>query len=284
MIIKEALNDAIKRLKENNIEDATIKARELLAYVLKKEKQYLVINNDKTIEKRAYMLYNNIITKLILGIPLQYITNKQEFMGLSFYVDNNVLIPQPDTEILVEEVIKIAKDNYENNKELQILDLCTGSGAIAISLAKYINFKKEIYASDISNKALEIANKNAINNNVKVKFIQSDVFEKINNKFDIIVSNPPYIETKTIKTLSKEVQNEPVIALDGGTDGLDFYKKIALEGYRYLKDKGFLCLEIGYNQKDVVIEILNNIGKYSNINVLKDLSGNNRCIIANKRG
>ena len=283
MIIKEALKEAIERLKENNIEDAMLKARVLLAYVLKQDKQYLVINNCKTIEKSAYILYNNIITKLINGVPLQYITNSQEFMGINFYVDENVLIPQPDTEIVVEEVINIA-NNLQNNTKIEVLDLCTGSGAIAVALAKHITKTKIIYASDISAKALEIAKKNAINNNIVIKFIQSDMFQKINNKFDIIVSNPPYIETKTIKVLPKEVKKEPILALDGGQDGLNFYRKIALNAHKYLRSNGFLCLEIGYNQKDEVIKILKDTNNYTNIKVIKDLSGNNRCIKANRRG
>ena len=283
MNIKYALIEVVKRLKENGIEDAELKAKILLAYLLRQDKQYLIINSDKTIEKSTYMLYNNITTKLISGLPLQYITNNQEFMGINFYVDENVLIPQPDTEVLVEEVINIA-NSLESENELEVLDLCTGSGAIAIALSKYINKTKKVYASDISEKALEIAKKNAINNNAKVEFIHSDMFEKIKGKFDIIVSNPPYIETNTIKELSKEVRKEPILALNGGKDGLDFYRIIAFKADKYLKNNGFVCLEIGYNQKEKVTEILKSTNNYTNIRVIKDLSGNDRCIIANKKG
>lgn len=164
-------------------------------------------------------------------------------MGLNFYVDENVLIPQPDTEILVEETIKIIKKIMKKNDKIKILDLCTGSGAIAISIANYFKNKTEsifeVYGSDISKKALEIAKKNAKKNNVEITFLQSDMFENISktfiNQFDIIISNPPYIETKTIKELSKEVQNEPFIALNGGIDGLEFYRIIAKESKTILK-------------------------------------------------
>ena len=173
-------------------------------------------------------------------------------MKLKFYVDENVLIPQPDTETIVEKIIK----DYEG-KKVKILDLCTGSGAIGISLAKYIE-ESEVTALDISMKALQIAKLNAEKNLVhkKMKFILSDMFEKIENeKFDIIVSNPPYIESDTIKTLEKQVQNEPSIALDGGKDGLKFYKIIADYAWKYLNVNGKIYLEIGYNQKEKVIKL-----------------------------
>ena len=158
------------------------------------------------------------------GVPIEHITHQKEFMKLNFFVDNNVLIPRQDTEILVEEVIKIAKKIKAKN----ILDLCTGSGAIGISLAKYLPETK-IVATDISNDALNIAKKNAVINNVQNQmiFINSDLFRNLETqKFDIIVSNPPYIKTNVIEKLDIQVKNEPNIALDGGEDGLDFYRKI----------------------------------------------------------
>ena len=163
----------------------------------------------------------------------------------------------------------------------KILDLCTGSGAIAISLAKYIE-NSEITAVDISKKALNIAKKNAINNNVQnqMTFVESDLFEKIKKeKYDIIVSNPPYIRKNIIKNLDKEVQREPRIALDGGYDGLDFYRKIINKSDEYLKFKGYLCLEIGYDQKIDVIELIENEEKYINTYCKKDLYGNDRVIV-----
>lgn len=219
------------------------------------------------------------IDKIINGKPIQYITNEQEFMKLKVYVDENVLIPQPDTEILVEKII----DEFKY-KEVKILDLCTGSGAIAISLAKYIE-KSNIFATDISNKAIQIAKLNAEKNLVhkKIDFILSDMFKNIEkNTFDIIVSNPPYIKTKDIANLEKSVQNEPNIALDGGEDGLKFYKIIAENAYKFLNDNGKLYLEIGFDQKKDVIYLLEKNNKYKEITCIKDLAGNDRLVIASK--
>jgi len=196
-------------------------------------------------------------------------------MGIEFNVNKDVLIPQPDTEILVEETIKIAK---EYNKP-KVLDLCTGSGAIAVSIKKYVP-EAEVFASDISIKALQLAKINNIDNNIN--FIESNLFENINNEFDIIVSNPPYIRTEEIKSLSKEVQNEPLIALDGGQDGLDFYRDIIKQAHNYLKSNGKLCLEIGDEQKDAITQILKSNFNYTNIKYYKDLQGNDRVIIAEK--
>ena len=279
MNIEEILKKEINNLKENNIEDSTLKAKILLANILNVKKEYLLIHSEEEVKQEDKIKYENCIKELIKGKPLQYITNKQEFMGLNFYVDENVLIPQPDTEILVEKAIEIAETTQKN----KILDMCTGSGCIAISLAKKIN-NAQITAVDISNSALNVANKNAINNNVenKIKFINSDMFNNIEEKFDIIVSNPPYIETETINKLEIEVQNEPHVALDGGIDGLKFYKIIANNAFEYLNENGYLLLEIGYNQQESVTQLLQDTGKYKNIETIKDLGGNYRVVIARK--
>lgn len=275
MKIKEALYACINNLKENNIDEAHSKARRLLAFTLNVPKEYLIINNEKELSKQDFEYYKNYITRLINGEPIQYIIGKQEFMGIEFNVNKDVLIPQPDTEILVEETIKIAK---EYNKP-KVLDLCTGSGAIAVSIKKYIP-EAEVFASDISIKALQLAKINNIDNNIN--FIESNLFENINNEFDIIVSNPPYIRTEEIKSLSKEVQNEPLIALDGGQDGLDFYRDIIKQAHNYLKSNGKLCLEIGDEQKDAITQILKSNFNYTNIKYYKDLQGNDRVIIVEK--
>lgn len=278
MTIKEILNKGSFILKENNIENPKLKARLLLQFVLNKKREYLIIYDNKNLSKQQEEKYFIEIDKLLEGIPLQHITHHQEFMKMSFYVNEDVLIPRPDTEVLVEEVIKIGK----KFKAPVILDLCTGSGAIAVSLAKYIPNAK-VYASDISSEALKIARKNAINNGVSkgIKFIKSDLFENIKDiKFDIIVSNPPYIKKEDIKNLNDEVRREPIIALDGGNDGLKFYKKITKNAYKYLKNNGYLCYEIGYDQKIDVIEILENEKKYRNIYGLKDLYDNDRIVIS----
>lgn len=278
MTIKEALNQAVIMLKNENIDVPKNKARAILEVTLKKPREYIMIYDNKEISTEERTLYIKNIKRLISGEPLQYITGKQEFMKLNFLVTKDVLIPRQDTEILVEEVIKIAK-KINNPK---ILDLCTGSGAIAISIAKYVENTK-IIATDISKPALEIAQKNAELNGVKnnIEFMESNLFAKLKDqKFDIIVSNPPYIETNAIKTLPKDVQNEPKLALDGGKDGLDFYRKISEKALEHLNRQGFLCLEIGYNQKQTVKQILESKKRYINIYTKKDLCENDRVIVA----
>ncbi len=277
MTIKELINKASIELKTKKVESPKLKARLLMQFILNKPRQYIVVNDDKELTKIQEEKYLYNIQKLIKGIPLQHITHSQEFMKMNFYVDENVLVPRPDTEILVEEVIKIAKKIQAK----KILDLCTGSGAIAVSLAKYIENSK-ITAIDISNKAIEVAKLNAKKNEVEnqIEFLKSDLFEKLpKEKFDIIVSNPPYIKKEIIKTLSKEVQNEPEIALDGGIDGLNFYRKIVHQSYEFLKYKGYLCLEIGYDQKIEVIDLIEQEDRYIDTYCKKDLYGNDRVII-----
>ena len=277
MQIKEAMRKGMIKLKTNDVKEPSLKARLLMQYILNRPREYILVHDDKQLTLRQNVDYFKLIKKLIEGVPLQHITHQQEFMKLMFYVDENVLIPRPDTEVLVEEVIKLAKSM--NAKK--ILDLCTGSGAIAVSLAKYIE-GSQITATDISRKALSIAKLNATNNNVedRITFISSDLFQNISEeKYDIIVSNPPYIKRKVIKTLDEEVKREPIIALDGGNDGLDFYKKIVKNAYQYLKYKGYLCLEIGYDQKDEVIDLINKEEKYIDTYSKKDLFDNDRIVI-----
>ena len=280
MNLKEILKYGKEELIKNNIEDASIIAKELAEHIFKITRAQMIANNDMEFSKDQTDNYINSIKKISTGIPIQYITNNQEFMNLNFYVDENVLIPQPDTETLVEEVI-----NEYKEKKCEILDLCTGSGAIAISLAKYIN-ESNIVASDISMKALQIAKLNAEKNLVrkKIEFIESDMFDKIYKEdFDIIVSNPPYIKTKVIGELDKQVKNEPYIALDGGADGLKFYKIIIENAYKYIKNEGKVFLEIGYDQKNELINLFKENNHYENIYSKKDLGGNDRIIVATVR-
>ena len=270
MNISELLVNGKHLLKD--IEDGNIKARILLEYILKLSREKIVSNPNTEVSDNNVESYLNKINDIKNGMPIQYITNKQEFMKLNFYVDKNVLIPQPDTEILVEKAIEIC-NNHGN--DIKIVDLCTGSGAIGISIAKNIKNAK-VYATDIKNTVIDIAKQNAKQNNVdNIEFIVSDMFENIQEKdFDIIVSNPPYIETDVIKTLPTEVRNEPIIALDGGKDGLKFYKIILSEYKKYLKKDGYLLLEIGYNQAKSVGELIN-----LNYSIIEDLAGNDRVII-----
>lgn len=278
MTIRELLNQGIIMLKNEQIDSPKTKARLILESTLNKSREYLIIYDKNEVTSAQRDNYIKKIKRVILGEPIQYITGLQEFMKLNFFVTKDVLIPRQDTEVLVEEVIKIAK----KIKAKKILDLCTGSGAIAVSLAKYMQ-ESDITATDISKNALNIAKLNAKSNNVenKITFIESDLFDKIRKeKYDIIVSNPPYIKKEIINKLQKEVQNEPKIALDGGYDGLDFYRKIINTSYEYLKYNGYLCLEIGYDQKEEVLQLIENEKKYVDSYCLKDLCQNDRVIVA----
>lgn len=279
MTIREALNKGMIILKNNNIETPKLKARLLLQFILKKDRQYLIVYDNKEIDKKEQWEYFVNIEKIANGVPLQHITHVQEFMKMNFFVNQDVLIPRPDTEILVEEIIMIAKQMHKP----KILDLCTGSGAIGISIAKNVE-NSDVFAIDISDKALDVAKRNAKELRAKIKFIKSDLFQKIENtKFDIIVSNPPYIKKQDIMYLSKEVQKEPEIALDGGNDGLEFYKKIIKQSPEYLRNGGILGLEIGYDQKNDVIELIKKENKYKETYSKKDLYQNDRIIITKTR-
>ena len=315
--------DAFNLAKQNNID--VERTRILMKYILKDEfNKYSV---DTELKKEQENFLKNSIEELKNGKPIQYITHEQYFYGNKFYVDENVLIPQPDTEIIVEETLK--QINNLKKQNVKILDLCTGSGAIAISILNYFDknigdnssklnvsdfnkyvdnftlesnvklFNKnkyktysklkeikennllpnkkniEMYASDISKNALKVAYKNEENILKKhmIKFVQSDMFDNIKEKFDIIVSNPPYIKSDVIKTLQKDVQNEPHIALDGGKDGLKFYKIISDNYKKYLEKDGIILLEIGFDQRNDVQTL------FKGSTCIKDFAGNDRVII-----
>lgn len=278
-------------LRKNYIDDSDIKSKRLLEFVLHQSREICIINSTLEVSSSQEKEYKEKLEEIIQGKPLQYITNNQPFMGLELYVDESVLIPQPDTEVLVLETLKlinIQKQNY-------ILDLCTGSGAIAISIAKCVQKEKKdnikMMASDISEKALKVAEQNVKNNLVEdvVELVQSDMFSNIDEKFDIIVSNPPYIETNVIETLSKEVRQEPVIALDGGKDGLTFYRIILEQAEHYLKENGYLLFEIGYDQGDKIKDLYNSLKEENKCNLeivtkepIKDLADNDRVMIFKK--
>lgn len=269
------LKEAYEYAKQNKIE--TNQTRILLKYILKDKFNLYLAETLLSIEEETY--FKNYINQLKGGKPIQYITHEQYFYGEKFYVDANVLIPQPDTEIIVNEAIKQIQNIKKKN--VKILDLCTGSGAIAISILKCENEQRkkqhnvQMYASDISKEAINIAYKNEENilKEHTIKFIQSDMFENIDKKFDIIVSNPPYIRKDVIKTLPIDVQKEPHIALDGGNDGLKYYRIIEKNYKEYLNDKGIILLEIGYDQKEEVQEL------FKNSICIKDFAGNDRVIM-----
>lgn len=280
MNLKELLIYGKNYLKEKNIQDYDLISKILAQYITAIDKNTFIIHFEQNIEESKFQNYKEMLEKIADGTPIQYIINTQEFMKLNFYVDENVLIPQPDTEIIVQEII----ENYKKF-DCKILDLCTGSGAIGISLAKYIESAK-VTASDISLKAMQIAKLNAEKNLVhkKMTFVESNMFENIfENEFDVIVSNPPYIETSLIEHLDKQVKSEPILALDGGEDGLYFYKIIAEKAHDYLKHCGKIFLEIGYNQREAVINILAKTKKYKDIYSKKDFGGNDRLIVATVR-
>ena len=289
MTINKILEKSIILLKNNNIEEPILKSKIILANYLNKNKEYLFINGEERVSSEIEKIFFEKINELCDNVPLQYITNHQEFMNLDFYVDSNVLIPRNDTEVLVERVIKKvgelqklrAIENTQKTCNIKILDMCTGSGAIAISLAKLCR-NVEITAVDKSAGALSVAIKNYehIRPDNKIKFIESNMFEnleKYNKKYNIIVSNPPYIETEVIKTLDKDVQNEPQMALDGGVDGLDFYRIIFKNLEKFLEEGGDVFLEIGYNQARKVTEIFKS--RFEKVECIKDYSGNDRVIV-----
>jgi len=282
MIIKECLKNGIEALEIIGIEDSVLKAKLLLSNIIGKPKEYLFIHEDEELEAGVEKEFLRQIDELTKNTPLQYLTKTQEFMGLDFYVNENVLIPRSDTEVLVEEVLK----NVDKSKKVRILDMCTGSGIIGISLAKFCD-NVEVWCVDKSDRALEVAYENAKFHGVvdKLNLICSDMFCDLadicdyeKEKFDIIVSNPPYIESEVIKTLNKDVQKEPLMALDGGADGLDFYRIIAENAWDFLNENGQVFLEIGYNQGESVMALFKE--KFNNVSCVKDLAGLDRVVIA----
>jgi len=215
--------------------------------------------------------------------PLQYILGKEKFFGLDFIVNEDVFIPRPETEILVQTVLDTIHDPRSTIHEFRILDLCTGCGCIAIALTKNAQ-KCKIFASDISEEAIKIARNNAAINGVSgdITFIESDLFKDIKGLFDIVVTNPPYVAQPEFETLQKEVLKEPRLALDGGRDGLDFYRKIFERAPQYLNNGGYLIAEIGYGQRSAVKEIIEKAGGYKLIDVKEDQHLIDRVIVAKR--
>lgn len=269
------LEEGKKTLETAGILEAELDAWYLLSYTISIDRtKFLVDRNDpKELDHDLLEQYRSRLKKRAMRIPLQHILGIQEFMGIEFFVNDKVLIPRQDTEVLVEEVLK--------EKGGTVLDLCTGSGCIAVSLAKLGHFQ-QIDAADISVDALDIAKENAKRAGVQVRFYQGNLFETITQKYDIIVSNPPYIPKEVIETLEPEVKKyEPYQALYGPNHGLYFYETISKFAVDFLNSDGKIFYEIGYDQAEAVCAILER-NKYKEIEVIADLSGKNRVVKARK--
>ena len=297
--VKEILNIGQRRLQDAGVSDAALDSKLLYCFMTGITSGRLFIMYQNILQDGQCDEYFRLIDERASGKPLQYITGTQEFMGLEFDVNESVLIPRQDTETMVEDVISVIKDGVLRGESLEgtgrrewdILDLCTGSGAIGISLAKLLTgVKANVTCSDVSKAALEVARKNAgkLGVSKNIKFAEGDMFAPFDGrfkkkKFDLIVSNPPYIESAVIPTLQTEVRDhEPMSALDGGEDGLDFYRVIAREAGEFLKKRGILFLEIGCDQGNAVRELLTEAEGYSDVRCLKDLAGRDRIIYAVK--
>lgn len=261
--------EVLREFKNASID--AVDAHIIFCEVFKLNRAELLLKQNATAKQVKEI--KKLVKLRLSGMPITKIFKCSYFYGLKFYVNNYVLSPRKETEILVEQVLKSIKTNYK------VLDLCSGSGAIAVSIKK--NSDATVFASDISSKALKVAKFNAKTQNVDICFIKSNLFDKIKGKFNIIVSNPPYIKTGDLTNLSNEVKNyDPIIALDGGTDGLDFYRNIIKNSGNYLESNGMLFLEIGYTQCADVCKILE---EYSfNYKVIKDYSNIDRIIIGEK--
>lgn len=271
MTLREAWNFGKKRLTAVEVPDADLDAWYLLEWCTGVSRSHYLAYPDEIISHDQEEQYRASLVKRERRIPLQQITGEQEFMGLSFYVNEHVLIPRQDTEILVEETARFLKDG------MQFLDLCTGSGCILLSLL-HLKPGAEGTGADLSPEALKVAEKNRERLGAKAALIQSDLFDKIEGAFDVIVSNPPYIKRAEIETLMDEVRlHEPYMALDGHEDGLYFYRKIAGEAPKYLRAGGGLFLEIGCDQGACVAELLRQQG-FADVKVVKDLAGLDRVV------
>ena len=271
LTFQQIYREGTSMLKEAGIREAALDAWYLLEFATGISKASYYGDPDKEIKEEEAARYLGYIEIRKSRIPLQHITKEQAFMGYPFYVDEHVLIPRQDTETLVEEALKVLKPG------MQVLDLCTGSGCILISLMKMCT---GLYGtgSDISEDALEVARKNACRLEVNAAFIRSSLFEHISGRYDLIVSNPPYIPTSVIEGLQEEVRlYDPFIALDGKEDGLYFYREIIKAGIRYLRPEGYLMFEIGYDQGNEVACLMEKQG-YRNILVKKDLAGLDRVV------
>lgn len=277
MTYRECYEKGCHILNEAGIEESTLDARLLLEAVCGTGRNDLLVHGEQPVEPETEEKYFDWIGKRAGRIPLQQLTGEQDFMGLTFAVNEHVLIPRQDTEILVEEVLK------ELHDRMRILDMCTGSGCILLSLLHYSN-DCEGLGVDLSAEALEVAGQNVLKVLTPEKaehahFLQSDLFEKVEGKFEIIVSNPPYIASAEVEKLMPEVRDhEPRMALDGTEDGLHFYRRIIKEAGKHLVNSGMLFFEIGYDQGQAVSELMRTQG-YREVQVVQDYAGLDRVVL-----
>ena len=279
MNIKNLLNESSKKLDFLSNELAKLDSEILLSKVISKDRKYLILNPEKKINDENSKLFNNLIERRKKGEPIAYIIKKKEFWKLDFYIDKNVLIPRPDTELIVEEVLKL----YNAKHKLSVLDIGTGSGCILLSILRE---RKNFFGVgiDISKKALNVARFNAKIHHLenRTKFYKSDVDKFLFGKYDLIISNPPYIKKQDFKYLERDVVGyEPKLALDGGQDGYSKITKVISRASVLLKKNGKFILEIGFDQKNKVINILKSNKFYIN-KTLKDYAKNDRCIVSTK--
>ena len=279
MNIYSAIKEGSKILKKNNIKFSDLDCEILIAKVLKKQRKYLMLNLDKTINKKNLELYKDLINQRSNGKPIAYLTKKKDFWNSEFIVEEGALIPRPDTEVLIEATIEL----FKNKDYANVLDVGVGTGCIILSILKE---KPCFYGKgiDVSSKSISLSKLNArkLHLENRVKFIKTDVDNFCHGKYDLIISNPPYINSNRIKYLEKDVKNfEPKLALDGGLDGTFKILKIIEKASTLLKCNGKLILEIGYDQKIRIMRLLKKKGFYIN-NIIKDYTKNDRCIISTK--
>ena len=279
MNIENTLNEAVKILSKFNIKNPLLDSEILLSQAIRKDRKHIILNSLEKINQKNLNNFNNLIKRRKKGEPIAYIINSKDFWNDCFYVDSNVLIPRPDTELIIEQVLKI----FPKNKQLQLLDIGVGSGCILLSLLKE---RPNFYGTgiDISKKSINISNYNAKMLQLKnrVKFYNSDVDNFKIGKYDLIVSNPPYIELLNLKYLERDVINfEPKLALSGGFDGFSKIKKVVSKAADLIKKNGKLILEIGFSQTEKVRKILKENGFYTN-KVIKDYGKKDRCIVSTK--
>lgn len=279
--VKELYDMGIERIKElSPAVESDVKR--LLSFFCDVTSLMLIIDKDKEIEEDKVKAYEEALEKRASGLPVQYITHEQSFMGLDFYVDERVLIPRGETELLVSRVLEILSDRQSST----IMDIGVGSGAICVSLAKLGNLES-VYGIDISKDALDVARENAKRIGVadKISFIESNVFHAVPDTLkatlDVLISNPPYIPPEEMEVLHDDVKKEPSLALYGGLDGLDFYRQITSEGWDYLKDDGILVYEVGHDQGDRVATLMKARG-FKRVEFIKDYQGFKRVVIGYK--